>query len=173
MDIRYVGRPESESSGPTKPNFRYCAPEMFITVGTSSMLSSWIVTMIWPSCSSSATTPHRRPQRCPGNYEKLASSGCPSVSDENDSRQAVFSLFRRVFACYDPLPGQTNRWIEAEVRSAGCSVSPTAAQLGPRDCRLRGVAWPNGCPKLDQARNRHSGHLRLFTYFARITLTLR
>ena len=29
----------------------------------------------------------------------------PFFADETDSRQVVFSLLRRVFACYDPLPG--------------------------------------------------------------------
>jgi len=43
----------------------------------------------------------------------------PFFADEDDSRQDVFSLLRRVFACSDPLSWPFQRWIRAEPRPAG------------------------------------------------------
>jgi len=38
----------------------------------------------------------------------------PFFADEDDSRQDVFSLLRRVFACSDPLSWPFQRWIRAQ-----------------------------------------------------------
>ncbi len=52
----------------------------------------------------------------------------PFFADEDDSRQDVFSLLRRVFACSDPLSWPFQRWIRAELvgSSATASIAPPA-----------------------------------------------
>jgi putative membrane protein len=61
--------------------------------------------------------------------------------DENDCRQAVFSLIRRVFACTDPLTGPANRWIEVQSTEYGLAPSNVCVLLASA---AYGVMLPSG-----------------------------